>query len=75
MKEEATVKKEFTIKQASIELGMSHDMVTRLWHKGIIKGRKKNPFARNSPILISFDELSRVKKIVETLILDSNHPD
>lgn len=55
---------ELSIKEFAEKVSMSHDMVTRLWKKGTIKGRKKNPFARNSPVLIPSSELERVKKVI-----------
>ncbi len=56
---------ELTITQVANELGMSHDMITRWWRKGIIQGRKKNPFARNSPVLIPESELKKIKKVLD----------
>lgn len=51
-----------TTMQVANELGVTHDMINRLWRQGIIKGKKKNPFARNSPVLIPASELEKLKK-------------
>ena len=63
MKKEA----QMTVKVFSEELGLSHDIITRWWRQGIIKGQKKNPFARNSPILIPSTELERIKKVIKEM--------
>ncbi len=55
-------KETLTVAQVASALGVSHDMVNRWWKQGIIKGHKKNPFARNSPILIPASELVKLKK-------------
>jgi hypothetical protein len=53
-----------TINQFAALLGVSRDMALRWWHAGILKGAKKNPFARNSPVIIQSSEVDRVKKVL-----------
>ena len=56
--------KELTIQEFADELHISHDMVTRWLHAGKIKGRRKNPLAKQSAFLIPVSELERVKKLM-----------
>ena len=59
------MKKELTTKQVAEILGVSHDTVTRWVKLGKVKGTRKGPFpGRTSPILISAEELDRVKKLM-----------
>lgn len=59
------MKNDVTIKQAAEVLGVSHDTVTRWVKLGKVKGSRKGPFpGRTSPILISAEELDRVKKLM-----------
>lgn len=62
----ATMKNDVTIKQAAEVLGVSHDTITRWVKLGKVKGSRKGPFpGRTSPILISAEELERVKKLMK----------
>jgi excisionase family DNA binding protein len=58
--------KELTVKEFAEELNVSHDMITEWLHAGKIKGRRRNPFAKQSAFLIPESELDRVKKLMET---------
>jgi hypothetical protein len=57
--------KTLTVQEFADAVGdISHDTVTRLVKSGDIKGSKKNPFARTSPILIPASEVDRFKRLV-----------
>ena len=55
---------ELTVQQFSAELKVSHDLVIQWLHAGKIKGRRRNPFAKQSAFLIPASELERVKKLM-----------
>jgi len=57
---------ELTVQQFAKELHVSHDMVLDWVHAGKIKGRRRNPFAKQSPFLIPASELEHVRKLMET---------
>ena len=59
-----TPSEELTVQQFAKELGVSHDVVTRMLHLKQIKGRRKNPFAKKSAFLIPATELERVQKLM-----------
>jgi excisionase family DNA binding protein len=54
-----------TVKEFADDLGVSHDTVTRWVRLGKVKGKKKSPFGKNSPILIPSSELKRVKELMQ----------
>jgi predicted site-specific integrase-resolvase len=53
-----------TTKEFAAALNVSHDTVSRWVRQGLVKGKKKSPFSKNSPILIPATELDRVKKLM-----------
>jgi predicted site-specific integrase-resolvase len=55
--------KELTVSEFAERLGVSRDMVIRWWRNGLLKGKKQNPFARNSPVFIPSSELDRMMKV------------
>lgn len=60
-----TTKNDLTVKQFADEIDVSHDLVIQWLHAGKIKGRRRNPFAKQSAFLIPASELERVKKLMD----------
>lgn len=59
------MKKNITIPQFAVELGLSRTTIERMIKSNKIKAVKKNPLAgRTSPLLIPASELERVKALV-----------
>lgn len=55
-------KKELTIVEFAGRVGLSHDTILRMVKLKRIKGFKKNPLGRNSPIMIPASELEKYKE-------------
>ena len=52
-----------TVKEFAERVGWSHDTVLRMVNAGKLKGEKKNPMAKNSPVLIPESELKKVVNV------------